>query len=96
MAISKFEDSTISVAERERRQKAVDFAHASVGLEGFKLSDEAKKHAQRFVNGEIDLKEFIQDGITAARQMSHTRLGQQEVERTTTNTSSSRNGASEI
>lgn len=61
MAISKFEDSTISVAERERRQKAVDFAHASVFLSGFKLSDEAKKHAQRFINGEIELQEFLKE-----------------------------------
>lgn len=60
--MSKLEDTkTHSQEERDRRQRAVDFAHASVGLEGFKLSDEEKKHAQRFINGEIELQEFLKE-----------------------------------
>lgn len=62
-------NESISAVERERRQKAVEFAHASVGLEGFKLSDEEKKHAQRFVNGEIGLQEFIKKDSRGARQI---------------------------
>jgi hypothetical protein len=50
----------ISDAERKRRQDAVNFSRANVGLEGFKPSAEAEAHAQRFINGEIDLKEFAQ------------------------------------
>lgn len=46
-------------AERHKRQEAVNFARANVGLEGFKLSEEAEQHAARFVTGEIDLAEFV-------------------------------------
>lgn len=48
----------ITEAERRRRQAAVDYARASVGLEGFKLSDADLAHARRFVDGEINLEEF--------------------------------------
>lgn len=50
---------TISDTERSRRQSAVNYARASVGLEGFSLS-EAEAHAQRFVDGQISLQEFVQ------------------------------------
>lgn len=46
-------------SERRKRQEAVNFARASVGLEGFKLSEEAEQHSARFVAGEIDLAEFV-------------------------------------
>jgi len=49
----------MSAAERKRRQEAVNYARASVGLEGFKLSEADEKHAQRFINGEIELAEFV-------------------------------------
>jgi Antitoxin VbhA len=49
----------ISAAERKRRQEAVTFARASVGLEGFKPSMQDEAHAQRFIEGEIDLAEFV-------------------------------------
>ncbi|MDR0781100.1 MAG: antitoxin VbhA family protein [Pseudomonadales bacterium] len=49
----------ISTAERLRREKAFAYARASVELEGFKLSAADEKHAQRFINGEIDLPEFV-------------------------------------
>ena len=53
-------NDSVSVAERRRREKAVDFARASVGLEGFKPSKEEEAHARRFINGEIQLPEFVQ------------------------------------
>ena len=53
-------NDSVSVAERRRREKAVDFARASVGLEGFRPSKEEEAHARRFINGEIQLPEFVQ------------------------------------
>jgi hypothetical protein len=41
----------ISDAERKRREEASNYARASVGLEGFKLSAADEEHAQRFING---------------------------------------------
>ena len=49
----------ITDAERRKRQEAVNFARANVGLEGFKPSEEAEQRAARFVAGEIDLAEFV-------------------------------------
>ena len=49
----------ITDTERQRRQAAADFARASVGLEGFKPSEEAEQRAARFVAGEIDLAEYV-------------------------------------
>jgi hypothetical protein len=49
----------ITEDERKRRKAAVDYARASVGLEGFKLSSDDEKHAKRYVNGEIELAEFV-------------------------------------
>ncbi len=49
----------ITEAERRKRQEAVNFARANVGLEGFKPSEEAEQRAARFVAGEIDLAEFV-------------------------------------
>ena len=51
---------TLSAAERLKREDAVRFANASVGLEGFQVTPEAEARARRFVNGEIDLAEFLQ------------------------------------
>jgi hypothetical protein len=51
---------TISGAERDRRVAAVNYARASVGLEGFSLSAADEEHAQRFIDGDIDLEEFVQ------------------------------------
>ncbi|TQM98466.1 hypothetical protein BDD18_4354 [Acidovorax temperans] len=53
--------------ERRKRQKAVDFARASVGLEGFKLSPECDALAVRYVNGEIEISEVI-EGINEQAQ----------------------------
>lgn len=55
----------ISDAERRRREEAVNYARSSVGLEGFQLSKADEKRARRFINGEIDLTEFVKcrDGV---------------------------------
>lgn len=45
---------------RLKRQHAVDFGRASVGLSGFKITQEEEEaHAQRFIDGEITLKDFV-------------------------------------
>lgn len=45
--------------ERVKRQRAADFACASVEQSGLKVSDETKTRAKRWVDGEIDLAEFV-------------------------------------
>jgi hypothetical protein len=52
-------NDVISDVERQRREDAVDFARASVGLEGFTPSEEAEAHARQYINGEIELAEFV-------------------------------------
>jgi len=52
--------SLISDDERHRRERAVNFARASIGLEGFIPSNAEEAHARRFINGEIELADFIQ------------------------------------
>ncbi len=42
-----------------KRQNAVKHARASVGLEGFKLSEACEQQAARFIAGEIDLPGFL-------------------------------------
>lgn len=49
----------ISVAERQRRQEAVDYALATVGLEGFNPSAAVQELARRYVNGEISMVELM-------------------------------------
>ena len=49
----------ITPAERRERESAIQEAHASVALEGFQQTPESIARAQRFINGEIDLDEFI-------------------------------------
>ena len=51
---------TISGDERARRVAAINYARASVGLEGFSLSPPDEEYAQRFIYGDIDLEEFVQ------------------------------------
>lgn len=45
--------------ERGKRAEAIAYAKASVELEGFVVSQELEEEAQRFINGEIDLEEFV-------------------------------------
>jgi hypothetical protein len=49
----------ISAAERRLRKAAVVHAHASVELEGFIIPPAEKEHAQRYVDGLIDLDEYL-------------------------------------
>jgi hypothetical protein len=49
----------ITDAERRKRQAAVDFARASVGLEEFKPSEEAEDQMRRYIEGEIELAEAM-------------------------------------
>lgn len=49
----------LSPLETMRRRQAVDFANASVRLEGFEPSDEALHRAEMFVIGEIELDQMV-------------------------------------
>lgn len=49
----------LSDEERGRRQAAVDYARASLMLEGFALSPELERQALAFVNGDMTLFEFV-------------------------------------
>lgn len=51
--------SDLRTSERLRRELAVKFARASVGLEGFVPSGRAEMNAQRFIDGQISLSEFV-------------------------------------
>ncbi len=45
--------------ERQRRQDAVDFALANLGLSGFVPSDEVRYQMQLFIDGEIQLDDVL-------------------------------------
>ena len=49
----------ISDEERRARQQALEYAQASVALEGLEQTEAAKAHAQRFIDGEIDLDAYL-------------------------------------
>lgn len=49
----------IACAQKLKRKEAYDFARASMFLSGFKPSPCAELHAQRFIDGEIDLVEYL-------------------------------------
>lgn len=49
----------IDAHERERRQKAIDSARASVQLEGFTISPEIEAINRRFIDGELTGDEHI-------------------------------------
>ena len=53
----------ITNEEKIRRQNAVDFARANVGLEGFKLGKTWEDLAQRFINGELELSRLVGENI---------------------------------
>lgn len=44
----------ISPVERKRREEAINYAKASVKLEGLSVPDAYSKEAERFIRGEID------------------------------------------
>lgn len=45
--------------ELQRRQAAVEFALANVGLSGFTISEAEQDRMRRFVNGGMSLDEFV-------------------------------------
>jgi hypothetical protein len=49
----------LTPAERKKREEAVNYARASVLLEGFKLSPADEERGRRFINGEISMAEFV-------------------------------------
>lgn len=51
--------SAVNAADRSHREQAVRYARASIGLEGFSISPAEEAHARRFIEGEIDLAEFV-------------------------------------
>lgn len=55
----KMTTAKITAAEQARRQKAVDFARASVRLEGFIPDQSAEYAAARYIAGETDMAGFI-------------------------------------
>ena len=58
-AYEQYRTAPITEEERQSRQKAFDYACASVELEGLKISDEYKAYARRYINGEIDMPTFV-------------------------------------
>lgn len=54
--------------ERQRRQAAVDFALANVGLSGFTPSEEVQDQMQRFIDGEVGLDEFVNGVMDHAKR----------------------------
>lgn len=51
--------TTLTDAERQRRQKAVNTARASVRLEGFVLDETVEGIYARYVNGDLELPDVI-------------------------------------
>lgn len=51
-------NDNVSPAEKRRREQAVNFARASVGLEGFKPSPAAEASARQFINGRVNMAEL--------------------------------------
>ncbi len=58
----------ITEVEKESRREAVEYAKASVGLEGIVLSDELLKIADKFINGYLTLEEFGDEYDLALQQ----------------------------
>jgi hypothetical protein len=59
MEALKEQQPLISAEERQKRQEAVDFANANIGLDGLKVSPEAEQRQRQFVNGEISLEQLV-------------------------------------
>ena len=57
-------------AQRILRQREVNFARASVGLEGFKPTAEAEASARLYVQGRISLAEFATTPLDAEKTLS--------------------------
>ena len=59
MDTEKSKIAFMTTAERQRRHEAWEFAKANVALEGFTQTKEAQAHAQRFIDGDIDLEGYL-------------------------------------
>jgi hypothetical protein len=57
-------DAGIFDPERTRRKKAVDFARASIELEGFRLGEDVEVLVQRFVDGEIEIADLVSSELS--------------------------------
>ncbi|CAM3554913.1 antitoxin VbhA family protein [Pseudomonas floridensis] len=53
-------------SDRAERLRAVNYARASVGLAGFKLSALDEENARAYVEGEVTLDEFLGRSIPSA------------------------------
>lgn len=58
-------NAAISAMEKRRREAAVNFARASIGLEGFTPSEAAETGARQFIRGDIQLADFVQVKVNA-------------------------------
>jgi hypothetical protein len=58
VAWSRTRVQPISEAERKRREKTVNYACTPVGKR-FKMNQADEDHARCFINGEIDMAEFV-------------------------------------
>lgn len=58
-AILKSHQPATDDLAQAKRQKAIDFARASVGLEGFTLSPEVEAINRRFIAGELTGDEHV-------------------------------------
>jgi len=66
----------ISAQERQKRMKALNFARASMKLSGFNPSPEAEARSERFVAGEIDLQQFVNEGLESSSDTRCVRLSE--------------------
>lgn len=57
----------ISEFEKENRREAVEYAKASVGLEGITLSKGLLEIADKYIQGLLTKEEFTREYITAVR-----------------------------
>ncbi|MCW9714634.1 antitoxin VbhA family protein [Avibacterium sp. 21-594] len=57
----------ISETEKAKRREAVEYAKASVGLEGIILSKELLAIADKYIQGLLTREEFTEEYITAVR-----------------------------
>lgn len=60
----------LELSQRLLREEAVDFARASVRLEGFTPSTAAEARAARFVAGDLGLAEFVNRTVRADEELS--------------------------
>jgi len=74
--------NTISQEEKKRRDQIINYARASVGLEGFVPSASAETDALRYVNGEMDMEEFVSLGLDGPDALTPKECYQFESDRT--------------